>query len=186
LPKSKDRVGFAFPDLAASSSSSTPLRLERVFNVHNVNALADRQELRFGKQLTLIYGENGAGKTGYARILGAAGFARGSRELLPSAMIASPGGLPRADIEVSVGDLRTVINWVNAQRPTQLSEFYVFDGNSAVSHLIDTNPLNFSPRGLFLLTKLVAVTDKVRDRARQLIARREGPVMLPAETGLLS
>jgi len=49
-------------------------RLERLFNLRNVNALASGQELKFGPQLTAVYGNIGAGKTGYARPLGCAGL----------------------------------------------------------------------------------------------------------------
>ena len=47
-----------------SSDHSLQYRLERLFNLRNVNALPAGQELRFGEHLTLIYGENGSGKPG--------------------------------------------------------------------------------------------------------------------------
>ena len=47
----------------------------------NVNALAENQELPFSPQgMTIIYGNNGAGKSGYVKILKAACRARGTKE----------------------------------------------------------------------------------------------------------
>ena len=78
------RPRLSFPDDLAVYAQLAPCRLERIFNLRNVNALPETQELRFGPQLTLIYGENGAGKTGYTRPLGCAAFARGEREICTS------------------------------------------------------------------------------------------------------
>ena len=45
------------------------LRLTALSDVANVNALAADQDILFHPRMTLLYGENGAGKTGYVRIL---------------------------------------------------------------------------------------------------------------------
>ncbi|MBX8846759.1 hypothetical protein SAMN05428950_11138 [Sphingomonas sp. OV641] len=47
-----------------------PVHLRRVHNVNHVNALASDQRLAFQPNgLTIIYGDNGSGKSGYSRIL---------------------------------------------------------------------------------------------------------------------
>lgn len=149
--------------------------LERIFNLTDVNALAVGQELRFGTQLTLIYGDNGAGKTGYARPLGCAGSARGKREVLPNAGSTKAQGQPRADIEVSYGGIKETIAWTPGDDSAALRRFYVFDGDSVSPHLTECNSLSFSPAGLLLLTRLADVTDGVRERIRQRISECEKP-----------
>ncbi len=47
-----------------------------------VNALAEDQTLKFGPNLTVIYGDNAAGKAGYIRILKSACRARGQEQVL--------------------------------------------------------------------------------------------------------
>lgn len=42
--------------------------LKSIKNIKNVNKLLDNQEMRFNDNLSIIYGANGAGKTGYVRI----------------------------------------------------------------------------------------------------------------------
>lgn len=47
-----------------------------------VNALATDQKIEIGPALTIVYGANGAGKSGYTRILKRACRARGAEEIL--------------------------------------------------------------------------------------------------------
>jgi hypothetical protein len=50
--------------------------LVSIFHLRGVNALSEDQTLKFGLNLTLVYGDNAAGKTGYIRILKSACTAR--------------------------------------------------------------------------------------------------------------
>ena len=69
------------------SVDSTGVSLVSIFHHHGVNSLAEDQTLNFGTNLTVVYGDNGAGKTGYIRILKSACRARGQEEIL--------GGTPK-------------------------------------------------------------------------------------------
>src|SRR5581483_10068242 len=60
------------PPLTASglaASASLPIRLVGLKHIQNVNALALNQEIEFHPRLTICFGENASGKTGYVRIL---------------------------------------------------------------------------------------------------------------------
>jgi ABC-type Mn2+/Zn2+ transport system ATPase subunit len=173
LPAPATRPRLSFPDDLAVYTQMPPCRLERIFNLKNVNALPETQELRFGPQLTLIYGENGAGKTGYTRPLGCAAFARGEREVLPDATSPRSNRMPQADIEISYGGAKQIVRWTNGRRVQELAGFYVFDAYSLIAHLTGSNSLSFSPFGLSLLTKLAEVTDQVRAKVRHLIEEKE-------------
>ncbi|OUZ34514.1 hypothetical protein A5885_002245, partial [Enterococcus sp. 8E11_MSG4843] len=50
-----------------SKGESVKMRWESVSNVSGVNALKTGETLRIGKQVTILYGENGSGKSGYTR-----------------------------------------------------------------------------------------------------------------------
>ncbi len=68
-------------DIRDPAASSNTVTLSAVKNVKNINALASNQELPFSdKGMTFIYGDNGAGKSGYVKILKAACRARGTKE----------------------------------------------------------------------------------------------------------
>ena len=54
----------------ASTTSTTTLRLDSISEVKGVNALGPRKPLEFGPEsLTIVYGANGSGKSGYMRVL---------------------------------------------------------------------------------------------------------------------
>jgi recombinational DNA repair ATPase RecF len=175
VPLPAARPELSFPALGSMEATPEVCRLVRLFNLRNVNALPEGQEIRFGAQLTLVYGNNGAGKTGYTRPLGCAGFARGDRDVLPNAMLAGVQPQPRADIEVSHGPVIQSICWTRGVHRPELARFYVFDGNSAIAHLTQANAIGFAPAGLSLLTRLAEVTDQVRRRIRVLINEKERP-----------
>lgn len=57
-------------DINAQQSGAPTVALKSIRGVQNVNALAEGQTLTFiPKGVTIIYGDNGAGKSGYVRIL---------------------------------------------------------------------------------------------------------------------
>lgn len=147
-----------------ASTSSVQLRLVKISNLQNVNALVPGQSITFGPTLTAIFGANGSGKSGYARVLGCAGFTRGDKEVLPD--ITQPlidNTILSADIEVSDGTSSKIINYQIGNQCPELATFYVFDSTSVQVHLTGSNTFSFSPAGLFYLTKLADVTDKVRE-----------------------
>ena len=64
--------------------SPTPERLilKSLTDVMGVNRLASQQKIEFNEGLTIIYGENAAGKSGYSRIIKSAAGWRTSKEVL--------------------------------------------------------------------------------------------------------
>ena len=60
----------SFPASAFSQSAAGTLRLCSISDVEGVNALAPKKPLEFGKgNITIVYGNNGSGKSGYVRLL---------------------------------------------------------------------------------------------------------------------
>jgi len=170
----RPKVEFAPP---VAADTRTGYKLERLFNLRNVNALPVGQELRFGPQLTLVYGINGAGKTGYARPLGCAAFARGIHDVLPDATTPpDPRLVPQADMEVLRDGVRKIVTWTRGKPCRELQGFYVFDSTSSPVHLTRSNPLSISPCGLSLLTRLADITDEVRLRFRAVLEKQDKAV----------
>src|SRR6185437_14063412 len=86
--------------------------LESIFHHKGVNALAENQTLKFSAGLTIVYGDNGAGKTGYIRILKQACRARGQEEILGNVVltgIAPPK--PSVAIKYRVGTDAAAREW---------------------------------------------------------------------------
>jgi ABC-type hemin transport system ATPase subunit len=166
------RDEITFPKRApAGGRSTSAVRLVRVFELRNVNAIVPGQELPFSPGLTTIFGANGAGKSGYARVLASAGFTRGDRQVLPDVSLANNVDLAAAIELIIDGETRTV-HYKVGEPLQELSSLYVFDSTSVRIHLTGKNRFSFSPAGLNLLTQLARVTDMVRGRLREEIDKR--------------
>ncbi|HTC64829.1 MAG TPA: AAA family ATPase [Candidatus Saccharimonadales bacterium] len=168
------RPPHRFSSEAKSVGSRPKCRLLRLYNLNEVNALPQSQELPFCPQLTLIFGANGAGKTGYARPLGCAAFARGDRDVLPNAEHDNHDSTPSACFEIIVDghDKPVQVDWQAGRRCPELSGFYVFDAESVDAHLVGQNIMSVTPSALRLLTQLADETDEVRRRIRLVIDQR--------------
>lgn len=161
----------------ASQSPSGAVRLIKISNLQGVNALVPGQSLTFGPALTAIFGANASGKSGYARVLGCAGFTRGDKEVLPN-MVREPSGaitIQSADIEIFDGTSNKVIHYQIGGQCPELASCYMFDSTSVQVHLTKSNTFSFSPAGLSYLTQLADVTDKVRKRLQAKIEEYSQP-----------
>jgi energy-coupling factor transporter ATP-binding protein EcfA2 len=155
----------------SSTNPTSPVQLGRICNLQNVNAVVSGQILTFARQLTMIFGGNGCGKSSYARVLACSAFARGEHRILPD--IGQPVSThmrPSADIEICDSQGTRVVRY-EGNRCHELSGFYVFDTTSAQVHLTAENKLSFSPAGLSFLTQLAEVTDKVRIRLQERVTQ---------------
>lgn len=143
-----------------------PVKLVELSNVQNVNALAGNQTLSFHPSLTAIFGANGSGKSGYARILAKAGFSRGDKEILPDIMRpAGSVGEPTVELDIlTEADTHLRINYKVGERCPELKSVYVFDSTSVVIHMTKSEKLSFSPAGLEYLTQLSNVVTECCQR----------------------
>lgn len=171
------RPTLSFPkELNANASSAKQVRLVSISNLQNINALVPDQILTFGPVMTAIYGGNGSGKSGYARVLGCAGFTRGDREVLPDVTCPIDDTIvSSADVEIEDENGCCVIPYKIGNKCHELGSCYVFDSTSVRVHLTESNALSFSPAGLSCLTQLAEVTDEVRARLRVIVDKCSEP-----------
>ncbi|HET6633150.1 MAG TPA: AAA family ATPase [Rhodanobacteraceae bacterium] len=149
--------------------------LRQVHGVRHVNALAPDQRLTLHRVgLTIIYGDNGSGKSGYARILKKVCRARMSgraEEIVPDIYDAAPG-TPSATIEYAVSGQNRTCAWQLGQAAdTALSGISVFDSRAANVHVHDTNDVAYTPFPLKLLGALAQLCKSVKDKLAAEIAQ---------------
>jgi DNA repair ATPase RecN len=138
--------------------------LDSIFHHKGVNALAEDQTLKFAPGLTIVYGDNGAGKTGYIRILKQACRARGQEEILGNVVSGVAPPKPVVNIKYKVGDETTVREWVGGDADEFISRVSVFDAQCAAVYLNERTDVAFLPFGLDLFDKLVKACRAVRSR----------------------
>ncbi|MHB8255082.1 MAG: AAA family ATPase [Acidiferrobacter sp.] len=157
------------PDRAAGA---VPVSLVSIFHHRGVNALAEDQTLNFAPGLTVVYGDNGAGKTGYIRILKSACRARGQEHILGNVVSGTSPLAPVVAIKYKVGTEPEPREWTGTGGEEFVSRVSVFDTQCAAVYLTEKTDVAFRPFGLDLFDKLVkackSVRAKLEDERREL------------------
>ena len=146
-----------------------------------VNGLAPEQMIGFGPGLTIVYGDNAAGKSGYTRVLKRACRARGAEEILGNVLSGSAPGRPSATIQFKVGDREEPLAWNDqevAQHP--LGNVSVFDSHCAAVYLTEKTDVAFRPFALDLFDKLSDACESLRVALEKERAALETIANLPA------
>jgi energy-coupling factor transporter ATP-binding protein EcfA2 len=141
------------------------VNLGALHSLSDVNALAPGERLSFAKTgLTVIYGDNGAGKSGYARVLKQLCRARSPKgdAILPN-IYADGSGIPAASIDFFIGGQKRSASWAqgHASDP-MLSAVSVFDTHTANVHVENTNDLAYTPLPLRILAGLAQACQDVK------------------------
>ncbi|MBL0848854.1 MAG: hypothetical protein EU981_01955 [Candidatus Liberibacter ctenarytainae] len=164
----RDAVPIASEHVSAPKAASSHVYLHSIHSVEHVNALAPRQEVRFekGNGITVIYGDNGSGKSGYARILKSACRARVNKELnILSNIYETSSETPKAKIDFAVNDEERSAEWVfNTPCDSLLSAVSVFDSATANIHVYEKNDLAYTPYPLKLLKHLSDAVEEINSR----------------------
>jgi hypothetical protein len=144
------------------TGSSAPVSLVSIFHHRGVNALAEGQTLKFGPNLTVVYGDNAAGKTGYIRILKSACRARGQEQILANVVSGATPLSPVVSINYKLGGESEQREWGGSGEDEFISRVSVFDTQCAAVYLTEKTDVAFRPFGLDLFDKLVKACRAVR------------------------
>jgi len=168
-------------DITGFEAESNEVTLKNISNVINVGALAEDQLLEFQQNgLTVIYGDNGAGKSGYSRILKHACLARGKApEILGN--VFEPATVPSSAIIVTEVEGNPLDkNWnLQCESDANLKSIRVFDGVVADNFVSNEEELGYKPLGLHLLDDLAAAIKYVKKQVVEETMPGNGLVSLP-------
>ena len=138
---------------------------------HGVNALKPGAEIVFAPSVTVIFGENGAGKSGFVRVLKRAAGVRTAEDILPNVR-ADRRPTPRASFTVTVGTARQTIPWENEFGAAPLNRVSVFDARGARLHLEDDLTYVYTPGELTLFPLVQNAIERVRTALEAAITER--------------
>ncbi len=124
------------------------IELETLSDITGVNKLAKNQTLKFSKNITVIYGENGTGKTGYGRILKSLGFSYDPNNTVHPNIYGAVEG-KSAVINFKSNGTSQTFNWTGANKDAELQNISVFN-NSCVQISLSDRQLIVSPIGFHL------------------------------------
>ena len=153
----------------ASVSSGSPLQIKGIRNVKNVNRLVPAAALPFTPNgMTIVYGRNGSGKSGFVRIFRTACRTRTDNpaKLKVLADVYGSSGAPQeAEIIVDLGSGDVVVSWTaGASASETLLQVAVFDSSAAQLYVDGGNQIQFLPFGLALPHKLNELCLTLRDK----------------------
>ncbi len=172
-------------DPAAGSAAVT---LSALHGARHVNAIVPNERLPFNKVgVTVVYGDNGAGKTGYARVLKKVCRARsmGKDEAILTNIYETNPGTPTAEIDFSLNGQKRTATWKLGQPSDPLlSAVSVFDSRTANVHVNQTNDVAYTPLPLKILAALAQACQDVKGKLSAEIdaLQKQTPVALTFPT----
>ena len=152
--------------VAADAAEEETLELVSLANIEGVNALAADQELDFDPELTVLFGQNGSGKTGYARILKRISAVRTAEDILPNAHTAyfdSPPS-PSATIQYRLSGTDSSVMWKDESGLAPFTRISVFDASAVSLHVDSDLGYVYTPAELALFGHVAAGLQGIQQR----------------------
>jgi energy-coupling factor transporter ATP-binding protein EcfA2 len=151
---------------AAPQEVDEPLALTRISEVKGVNALAPGAVIEPHAGLTILFGENGTGKTGYARILKALANSRTADVILGdiSLDMAKPQS---AKVEYRLGETPEEVHWQGEIGTPPFNRISIFDTPAVTFHVDEDLDYVYTPASLALFNHVNAGIRAVQGHVEQ-------------------
>ncbi|MFZ2149334.1 MAG: hypothetical protein WAV28_19150, partial [Sedimentisphaerales bacterium] len=154
-------------DIPGTEAASELLTLLAMKDLTNVNAIpSGSNPLTFGdKGVTIIYGDNASGKSGYARVLKKACRARHTEPIYPDIRAHVPTSPPSASFVVSIigNSQPQEFQWVDGTNAHEiLGSICVFDSKCARIIIDEDNEVVYLPYGASVFNDLTTLCQKFR------------------------
>jgi hypothetical protein len=160
IPDSEGRKANRLLDaqVPKGANAADQIKLLEIKNLRNVNAIAENKILSFSHNgLTVIYGDNGSGKSGYSRVLKRVCRARDQNEPIHPNINrpANKANKTEATFKISINGEFQEITWQNGTpAPEILSFFAVFDSRCARNYIDSEGDYAYVPYGMDILEGL--------------------------------
>lgn len=187
-------AGYDHPDLVplefqlierkdlAFNSGGQDLALSGIRDVKGINALAPKKALEFGGGMTIVYGANGSGKSGYTRILKAVAGIPSETSLLGN-VFEPPTSEMSCSFEYTLGGvLQPKLTWTPTAGPQEhLRAIALYDTELGSIYVTKEKEVAIEPPPVALLRRLaetcIAVIERIKnDRKGYRTSKQRLPV----------
>ena len=159
----QELVHLGTEHLPNDGANTGRVNVHSIYHKHGVNALAEDQTLKFCSGLTVVYGDNATGKSGYIRIFKNACRARGAEDILGNVLSGTAPLSPMVSIKYTIGDGPTQ-EWSGGDDDEAIASVSVFDRHSEAVYTTQKTDVPFRPFGLDLFDKLSKACVSVRSQ----------------------
>lgn len=162
------------PKIEEKQLDGNPLDSVRVDSLKvgdGINAIKAGVQIDFAPGVTVIFGENGSGKSGFVRVLKRAAGVRTAEEILPN-IRAGTRTTPSATFNVTVGATAKVTEWKNEFGIVPLNRASIFDARGARVHVEEDLSYVYTPGELALFPHLQNGIERVRTALERTITAR--------------
>lgn len=151
----------SFPATAFSQGAAGSLRLCSISEIEGVNALAPKKPLEFGKgNITIVYGNNGAGKSGYVRLLKHVCGARVAGTLHRN--VYKPDSVAqKACISFEQDGVPKTHTWSGQSICDELTSVDIFDTSFGKVFVSSEDEVSYEPPVLSFFSSLILTCEKV-------------------------
>ena len=167
-PKHRKPKPLTAAQVPAPVGTSMDVGLLAIKNLQHVNAIAQNQRLLFSSGgMTVIYGDNGSGKSGYSRVLKRACRARDQMEVIhPNANLPlAKTGTAEATFEININGADKEVTWTDGKEaPPALSSVGIFDSRCARAYLDSEDDFSYVPYGLDVFEGLAKVCKQLKTK----------------------
>ena len=166
-------------ELPQGGDTKESIAICSIGNLQGVNALLGGQTLRFSPTgMTIVYGDNGSGKSGYARLLKQIVGARHHEEIL-SNVFTNERCAQSAQINYRCGSTNQVATWSRTFNDTTFGRVHFYDEACGNDYLQNETELSYRPSVLSLLDRLVKLIDQVSSEIGKRITVEEAKQFTP-------
>lgn len=145
-----------------AEAATKSVRLEQIDGLSGVNAIPDGASMRFGPALTVIYGRNGAGKSGFARLFANACFSRHKPKIIGNIYEKKVEELPKANFHVSIdGAPQQPLAFSTGIEHAELKRISFFDTTVARHHVTESAAFEFKPAGFDVFPEMARVYARI-------------------------
>ncbi len=155
---------FGLEQLPQAAPEDLPVCLVAIAKPEHVNALESQEPLTFEQQgMTIVYGDNGSGKSGYARLLKRITRARHQEDVLTDVFRDTSLAKPTAVLSVRIGDADESLAWPESSRP-ELQRMLFYDAACGGAYIASESDFPYRPSALFVMDGLIEACVAVRAR----------------------
>jgi len=157
-----------FPGLDGRSGQDQTLHIISIRDIQGIENLRPRKPITFGeKNLFVVYGGTGSGKSGYVRIMKKACGKANARELRTNVFAKAPAERC-CKIEYKIDKLQDTKEWTaDGAALAELARIDIFDADGGRLYLSKESEVSYTPRSVAIFDNLVRACEGVRHRLQQ-------------------